>query len=306
MLRYILIRIVYAIVSVWLLSLLVFFGLHFTGDPARALAGDNASAADIQTARREFGLDKPIVVQYVVFAGKAVQGDFGMSITNRVPAMKMFLERVPASLELALVGFLVSLIIGLPLGILSAVKVNTWWDSVAKMFGLGGLALPSFWVGLLLILLFAVKLDWLPSGGKAGPASFIMPAFTLGWFPAAANLRLVRSSMLDILGSDSIKFARLKGLSETSVILKHAFKNALIPVMTLSGINLVLMFSGAVIVEAVFNWPGIGTLLYQGISYRDFPVVETVALMMGVLMVMINLLIDLLYGYVDPRVRYGK
>jgi len=198
---------------------------------------------------------------------------------------------------------LFSLIIGIPSGVLASVRVGRFWDRAGKMFTLLGLSLPSFWVGLVLILVFSVYLGWLPSSGAGTPLHLIMPAFALGWYFAAAHMRLTRSSMLEVLGSEYVKLARLKGLPQVLVIAKHAFKNALIPVLTLAGINLVIMVNVATVVEVVFAWPGIGRLLYEGITFRDFPVVQGVVLMGGAMIVIVNLVVDILYAVIDPRIR---
>jgi peptide/nickel transport system permease protein len=220
--------------------------------------------------------------------------------------MDLYLDRLPNSLVLAAVAMGLSLVIGIPSGILASVRVGQFWDSAGKLFSLLGLSLPSFWVGLLLILVFSVWLGWLPSSGAGGILHLIMPAFALGWYFAASHMRLTRSSMLEVLGSEYIKLARLKGLPEALVIAKHAFKNALIPVLTLAGINLVIMVNVAVVVETVFAWPGIGRLLYEGITFRDFPVVQGVVLLGGTMIVIVNLIVDILYAVIDPRIRLGS
>jgi ABC-type dipeptide/oligopeptide/nickel transport system permease component len=244
-------------------------------------------------------------VQYAVFVKSIVRGDFGTSIYYRVPAFDLYLQRLPASLLLAAVAMAISLLIGIPVGIFSAMRVNTWIDNFGKIFAILGLSLPSFWVGILLILTLSVSLNWLPSSGSGSFKQIIMPAFALGWVFTAAHTRMTRSAMLEVLGSEYIKLARIKGLPEALVIGKHAFKNAVIPVLTLAGINLVLMVNVAVVVESVFAWPGIGRLLYEGISFRDFPIVQTTVLMGGLMIVAVNLIVDILYAYIDPRIRYG-
>jgi peptide/nickel transport system permease protein len=304
--RYILQRVLYAFVSLVLLSITIFCLVRLTGDPAILMAEPGAKEEDLQAIRREFGLDKPWVVQYAVFIRDIVHGDFGTSIYYRVPAFELYLQRLPASLLLAAVAMLFSLFIGIPIGIFSAVRVNTWVDTIGQSFAILGLSLPSFWVGLLLILVFSVSFNWFPSSGSGSFKHIIMPAFSLGWVFTAAHTRLARSAMLEVLGSEYIKLARIKGLSEKLVIAKHAFKNALIPVMTLAGISLVQMVNVAVVVESVFAWPGIGRLLYEGIAFRDFPVVQTTVLLGGVMIVGVNLLVDILYAYIDPRIRYGQ
>jgi peptide/nickel transport system permease protein len=303
---YIIRRVLYSIVSLILLSMMIFCMVRITGDPAVLMAEPGAKEEDLQAIRHEFGLDKPLVVQYYLFVKSMLRGDFGKSIYYRIPALDLYIQRFPASLLLAAVAMTLSLMIGIPVGIFSAVRINTWFDNFGKIFAILGLSLPSFWVGLMLILTLSVYLNWLPSSGADGWKHLIMPAFSLGWVFTAAHMRLARSAMLEVLGSEYIKLARIKGLSERLVIAKHAFKNAVIPVLTLAGINLVLMVNVAVVVETVFAWPGVGRLLYEGISFRDFPVVQTTVLMGGVMFVGVNLLVDILYAYIDPRIRYGN
>jgi ABC-type dipeptide/oligopeptide/nickel transport system permease component len=299
-------RLGYSLVSLFLLSLIIFFFVRVTGDPAVLLVEPGASKADVDAVREQFGLDQPLVVQYWHFIASLVRGDFGQSFYYRTPVFELYLSRLPNSLFLALAAMAFSLLIGIPAGILAAVRVDRWWDRVGKIFVLLGLSLPSFWVGLVMILFFSVYLGWLPSSGSGTPLHVIMPAFALGWFFAAAHMRLTRSSMLDVLGSEYVKLARLKGLPEQLVIAKHAFKNALIPVLTLAGINLVIMVNVAIVVETVFAWPGIGRLLYEGIAFRDFPVVQATVILCGVMIVIVNLLVDILYAVIDPRIRLER
>ena len=303
--RYIIKRLFYACISLVLLSITIFCLVRVTGDPAILMADPGAKEEDLEVIRKEFGLDKPWVIQYGVFVSNIVRGDFGKSIYYRIPAFDLYLQRLPASLLLAAVAMAISLILGIPIGILSAVRLNTWIDSFGKIFALLGLSLPSFWVGLMLILTLSVSLNLLPSSGSGTFLHILMPAFSLGWVFTAAHMRLSRSAMLEVLGSEYVKLARIKGLPEKLVIGKHAFKNAVIPVLTLAGINLVLMVNVAVVVESVFAWPGIGRLLYEGITFRDFPVVQATVLMGGIMIVVVNLLVDILYAYIDPRIHYG-
>src|SRR5437667_5145011 len=230
-------------------------------------------------------------------------GDLGQSFYYQTSVMELYLQRLPNSLELAFAAMAFSLLIGIPSGIIASVRVGQFWDSAGKIFALLGLSLPSFWVGLVMILVFSVYLGWLPSSGAGTPLHLLMPAFALGWYFAASLMRLTRSSMLEVLGSEYIKLARLKGLPQSLVIAKHAFKNALIPVLTLAGINLVIMISVAIVVETVFAWPGIGRLLYEGITFRDFPIVQGVVLMLGIMTVTMNFVVDILYAVIDPRIR---
>ena len=304
--RYILRRLGFALVSLFLLSVTIFFFVRVTGDPAVLLTEPGASQADLDAIRQQFGLDQPLWVQYGSFLAHLLRGDFGQSFYYRTDVLELYLSRLPASLLLAAVAMAFSLAIGLPTGIVAAVRVNGWWDSAGKIFALLGLSMPSFWVGLLMILFFSVYLGWLPSSGSGTLLHVLMPAFALGWYFAAAHMRLTRSSMLEVLGSEYVKLARLKGLPEALVIGKHAFKNALIPVLTLAGINLVLMVNVAVVVETVFAWPGVGRLLYEGIAFRDFPVVQATVLLGGAMIVTVNLIVDVLYAVIDPRIRYER
>ena len=304
--RFIIRRLGYSLLSLFLLSLTIFFFVRVTGDPAVLLVEPGASQADLDAVRHQFGLDRALPIQYWDFISHLVRGDFGQSFYYRTPVLELYLSRLPNSLILALAAMTFSLLIGIPTGIIAAVRVNRWWDSVGKVFALLGLSLPSFWIGLVMILFFSVYLGWLPSSGSGTPLHIIMPAFALGWYFAAAHMRLTRSSMLDVLGSEYVKLARLKGLPEALVITKHAFKNALIPVLTLAGINLVIMVNVAVVVETVFAWPGVGRLLFEGISFRDFPVVQATVILGGAMIIVVNLLVDVLYAVIDPRIRYER
>lgn len=296
----------YSLLSLILLSLTIFLFIRLTGDPTSLLTEPGASEEDIAAIQAKFGLDQPLWIQYGVFIGSLLRGDLGDSFYYQTPVLDLYLSRLPNSLILAASAMSFSLLLGIPSGILAAVKVGKFWDNAGKMFALLGLSLPSFLVGLLMILLFSVYLEWLPSSGSGGILHLLMPAFALGWYFAAAHMRLTRSSMLEVMGSEYIKLARLKGLSETRVIAKHAFKNALIPVLTLAGINLINMINLAVVVETVFAWPGIGRLLYEGVSFRDFPVVQGVVLIGGAMIVVVNLLVDIIYAIIDPRIRLEK
>jgi ABC-type dipeptide/oligopeptide/nickel transport system permease component len=302
--KFIVKRLGLALISLFLLSLTIFLLMRVTGDPAVLLAEPGASAADLDAIRQQFGLDQPLWTQYVSFLTHLLRGDFGQSFYYRTDVFELYLSRLPASLLLASAAMAFSLLVGIPTGIIAAVRVNQWWDSGGKIFALLGLSMPSFWVGLLMILFFSVYLGWFPSSGSGTVFHLVMPAISLGWLFAAVHMRLTRSSMLDVLGSEYVKLARLKGLPEALVISKHAFKNALIPVLTLAGINLVIMVNVAVVVETVFAWPGVGRLLYEGIAFRDFPVVQATVLLGGVMIVVVNLLVDILYAVIDPRIRY--
>ena len=306
--QYILRRLTLAIPTLFLVSVIVFALMRLMpGDVATRMVEGHGYAKTLDALRHDLGLDRPVYVQYVEWIGNIVlRGDFGRSFYYRTPVLELYLSRLPNSLILALTAMAFSLILGIPTGILAAVRVGGWWDSAGKVFSLLGLSMPSFWTGLLMILFFSVYLGWLPSSGAGSILHVLMPAFALGWYFAAAHMRLTRSSMLEVLGSEYVKLARLKGLPEALVIAKHAFKNALIPVLTLAGINLVLMINVAVVVETVFAWPGVGRLLYEGIAFRDFPVVQASVVLGGSMIVVVNVVVDILYAVIDPRIRYER
>jgi peptide/nickel transport system permease protein len=253
----------------------------------------------------QLGLNKPVVEQYGIFIFNALKGDLGKSVAgdNR-PALALILERFPASLKLALVALIISILIGIPLGVLSAVKRGSFLDASARLLALLGQSLPAFWLGIVLMYFFSVKLRLLPTSGYGGVRYFILPAATMGLFTVAAVTRLTRSSMLEVLDSEYIKLARIKGVSETIVIWKHALRNSLMPVITFMGTFFATMITGAVVIETVFSWPGIGRLAYESILNRDFPVMQGVILFMTTLYILANLIVDILYAWVDPRIRY--
>jgi ABC-type dipeptide/oligopeptide/nickel transport system permease component len=299
-------RTLYAIVTLFILSLTIFTVVRLTGDPVTLLAEPGARAEDLDRVRAEWGLDRPWPVQYLAFVENVFTGQLGKSFNYEMPVSTLYFQRLPNSLELALAATLISFCIGIPAGIVSAVRVNSGWDNFGKIVALLGLSVPGFWLGLVMILVFSVWLRWLPTSGQGGWQHLIMPALALGWYFAASLLRLTRSSMLEVLRSEYVKLARLKGLPGYVVLAMHAFKNALIPVLTLAGVNLVVMINAAVIIEVIFAWPGIGRLLYEGIFQRDFPLVQGIVMEAGIMIVLINLIIDLLYAYIDPRIRLSK
>jgi ABC-type dipeptide/oligopeptide/nickel transport system permease component len=304
--QFIIRRTLYAIATLFILSLTIFLVVRLTGDPVTLLAEPGAQAEDLAVIRKDWGLDQPLPVQYVAFVKNIFTGELGQSFNYEMPVSTLYFQRLPNSLELALAATLISFLIGIPTGIVSAVRVNSVWDHVGKTIALLGLSVPGFWLGLVMILIFSVWLGWLPTSGQGDWRNLVMPAIALGWYFAASLLRLTRSSMLEVLRSEYIKLARLKGLPAFAVIAIHAFKNALIPVLTLAGINLVIMLNAAVIIEVIFAWPGIGRLLYEGIFQRDFPLVQGIVMEAGVMIVVINLLIDILYAYIDPRIRLSR
>jgi peptide/nickel transport system permease protein len=299
-------RTLYAVVTLFILSLTIFTVVRLTGDPVTLMAEPGAQEADLALVRTEWGLDQPWPMQYAAFVKNVITGKLGQSFNYEMPVSTLYFQRLPNSLELAFAATLISFLIGIPAGIISAVRVNSIWDHVGKTIALLGLSVPGFWLGLVLILIFSVWLEWLPTSGQGDWRNLVMPALALGWYFAASLLRLTRSSMLEVLRSEYIKLARLKGLPAFTVIAQHAFKNALIPVLTLAGINLVVMLNAAVIIEVIFAWPGVGRLLYEGIFQRDFPLVQGVVMEAGIMIVLINLLVDILYAYIDPRIRLTR
>jgi peptide/nickel transport system permease protein len=302
--RYILVRLAQALLTLVVLSLAVFLSVHLTGDPALYLLGPEGTQQDYEQLQRNLGLDKPLPVQYGLFLSRAVQGDFGKSHITGQPALKTLLERFPATLKLAGAAMALTVVVGLPLGIISAVKRDSVLDHFGKFFAVLGIATPNFWIAIMLIMLFGAILGWLPTFGMGGPSHYVLPAFVLGWGGMAGLVRLVRSSMLEVLDSEYVKFARIKGLPERMVIYKHALKNAVIPAITFGGLTLAGLLNGSVAVEVVFAWPGIGRLMLQGISQRDFPIVQATVLAAGFFYIAISLIVDILYAYVDPKIRY--
>jgi peptide/nickel transport system permease protein len=304
--QFIVLRILYSIVTLFILSLTIFTIIRLTGDPALLMAEPGARPEDLARVRQQWGLDRPWPVQYMSFMQNVVTGELGKSFNYRLPVSELYFQRLPNSLQLALVATVISLLVGIPAGIISAVRVNSLWDNLGKIIALLGLSIPGFWLGLVLILVFSVWLRWLPTSGTGDWRHLIMPAVALGWYFSASLLRLTRSSMLEVMRSEYIKLARLKGLPETVVIAMHAFKNALIPVFTLAGVNLVVMVNAAVIIEVIFAWPGIGRLLYEGIFQRDFPLVQGVVVMAGIMIIGVNLIVDVVYAFIDPRIRLTR
>jgi len=302
--RYILRRILQAVITVIGISILVFLLTHLSGDPVVLMAPQAASAEDLEEIRKNLGLDKPIYIQYFKYISGAIVGDFGDSLRWDMPALTLFMDRFPNTVKLSIVAMAFAMIVGLPVGILSAVKLNSWFDNVGKMFALMGQALPGFLVAILLMLFFSVILRILPTSGMGSWKHYVMPAFTMGWYTMAAITRLSRSAMLDVMDAEYIKLARIKGLSEFAVIMKHAFKNAAAPVITLTALQFVTMLGGTMIIETIFSWPGMGRLIVDAIFARDYPIVQMVVLITSTLFVFTNLFVDILYAYIDPRIRY--
>lgn len=303
--RYILIRVLQGIGTLFAVSLIVFILSRLSGDPTTLLIDPQATPKDIAELKAKLGLDKSYFEQYSVFITSAFRGDFGKSIWYQEPALNVFMEKLPNTIELGLASLVITLIIAIPVGVISAVKKDSIFDHVGKTFALLGQSAPIFWLGIVLMLVFAVTLRLLPTSGTGDITHLILPAVTLGWYGNALIMRITRSSMLDVLDSEYIKLARLSGLPEWVVIWKHALKNAAISIVTAIGLLLISLISGAVVTETVFAWPGVGRTLVESISRRDFPVIQTTVLLIAFGVVAINLLVDLVYAYIDPRIRYG-
>jgi peptide/nickel transport system permease protein len=306
MLRFVAARLVQSLVALAIISVVVFVLARATGDPLYLILPMSASQEDFDNARRYLGLDRPYVEQYLSFVGRAVTGDFGNSLRARRPVSELIRERLPNSLKLALFAMGVSLAMAFPLGIMAAVHKGTGLDRFAQIVSVLGQSLPTFWVAILLVEFVAGRLQWLPAGGNEGFTSYVLPGFTLGWFVVAGLMRLLRSGMLEVLDSEYVKLARVKGVGEGRVIWLHALKNALIPVITFAGIYFAILVTTAIVVETVFAWPGLGRLAYEGISSRDFPVIQAVVLTTAAIVAVVNLCVDCLYAVIDPRIRYAR
>jgi peptide/nickel transport system permease protein len=294
------------IVTLLAVSLIVFVLSRLSGDPTTLLIDPQATPKDIAELKTKLGLDKSYLEQYVIFITGALRGDFGQSIWYKEPALSVFMEKLPNTIKLGLASLIITLIIAVPIGVISAIKKDTIFDHAGKIFALFGQSAPIFWLGIVLMLVFAVTLRLLPTSGTGSFKHLILPAVTLGWYGNALIMRITRSSMLDVLDTEYIKLARLSGLPEWVVIWKHALKNAAISIVTAIGLLLISLISGAVVTETVFAWPGVGRTLVESINRRDFPVIQTTVLLIAFGVVAINLLVDLVYAYIDPRIRYGE
>ena len=298
-------RISLAMVTLLAVTLIIFVLSRAAGDPRHVYLDDYSTQEDWDQLTLNLGLDRPYYQQYAIFLKDAVRGKFGESIKEGRPSMEIIIERLPATFQLGVAAFIFSVVVGVPLGILSAVKRGTALDITGKLVALIGQSAPVFWLGLMLMFLFAVKLGWLPPYGRQEPTSIILPAVALGWFYAAANLRLLRSAMLNVLDSEYIKLARAKGVSSQAVIWKHGLRNALIPVLTFAGVTLGSMVTGSIVVETVFAWPGLGQLSIQALSGSDYPLLQAVIVIFTLMYVVAALLVDIMYAYIDPRIRYA-
>jgi peptide/nickel transport system permease protein len=302
--KYLVVRIGEALVAMLAITLIVFALTHLSGNPVGALLPDDATQQQIDYLIAQMGLDKPLHTQYLTFLGHAFQGDFGQSLKWRgESAMEVVMTRLPATLVLGGVAMAISIIIAIPLGVLAAVYKGTLLDAIAQSIALFGQSIPSFWFGIILIWIFAVTLQWLPTSGDGTVWHLILPAIAIAWFQVSALTRLTRSSMLEVLDAEYIKLARAKGVSQLSVVWKHALRNAAIVPLTYFGVLAGSVLTGSVVIETVFSWPGLGWIAIEAIKARDFPVVQSVVVIFAVIFILINLVVDLLYVVVDPRIR---
>ncbi|MDR7418774.1 MAG: ABC transporter permease [Armatimonadota bacterium] len=275
------------------------------GDPARIIAGEAATQDVVEGIRRDLGLDRPLLQQFGTFVGGLARGELGRSIRSKAPVVEELRVRIPNTVQLAAAALIVSIVVGVGAGVVSAIRPYSMLDTGVMLVALAGLSMPVFWSGLMMILIFAVRLGWLPAVGTGSLAHLILPSITLGMATAAIIARMTRSSMLEVLRSDYIRTARAKGARERTVINRHALRNALIPVITVVGLQMGTLLSGAVLTESVFAWPGIGRLLVEGILSRDYPIVQAAVLIVALAFVIVNLIVDVLYAAVDPRIHYG-
>ena len=302
--RYIIRRVGEAVLALFVLSIIIFLMVRLTGDPALLMLPPDAGLDALEDLRHSMGVDKPLIVQYGRFIGDYATGSFGDSLRSKTPVSDLVKDRLPNSIKLIGAAFVIVILISIPLGVLSAVYKGTWIDTVSTGIAVLGQAIPVFWLGMLMIQLFTVQLGWLPSSGMGGIKHYIMPAFSLGFFTVAAITRLLRSSLLEALDSEYIKMARIKGISEFKVVWKHGLRNSLISVITLGGIYIAILITLGILVEVVFAWPGMGRLLFQGIVFRDFPVVQAVVMISAGIVITSSLLVDIAYAYLDPRIRF--
>lgn len=302
--RYILSRVILGIVTLIGVSIIVFVASRATGDVALLLAPQNASEATLQAIRHALGTDKPVPVQYYIFVKDALHGDFGNSIMYGRPAMDIVLSRLPATLELGLTAFIIGNLLGLYFGIISATRQNTLFEWAGKMFALVGQAMPNFWIAVILIIIFAESLHWLPTSGHGGIKYFIMPVFALSWFQISFTMRLARSTVMDVMDSDYVKMARAKGNPERVVIWKHALRNALVSVVSMAGTGLAFTIGSTVFIETIFRWPGIGQMMVTSITGRDYPLIQAITIITATFVIAVNLLTDLALVLVDPRIKY--
>lgn len=290
-------------VSIWIAITVVFFLARMTGDPLSLFIADNATTAEIEAVRERYGFSDSLIQQYVRFLGNLAQGDLGKSIRHSQPALSAVLDYMPATIELAIVSLVIAVFLGVGLGILAALKPGSLFEALTMVVALAGQAIPAFWLGLMMIMLIGVRLQWLPISGRGGFSHIIMPAIVLGTAHMAAFARLTRASMIEQLHQDYARTSRAKGLRETRVVLSHVLPNAAIPIATQAGLTFGWMLNGSVIVETIFAWPGVGRFALQAVNNRDFPVIQATVLLVAVIFLVINFLMDILYGWLDPRIR---
>lgn len=296
-------RSVRGVLALWIVITAVFFVMRLSGDPVALLVPSDAPPEYVEQVRRDMGLDQPVAVQYGVYLKNLLTGDFGESVRQRVPAAELVIERLPKTLQLAGVAFVFAIMVAIPLGLVSALRPNSLVDNIAVFVSLIGQSTPTFFIGIVLILLFGLKLGMFPISGADSWRSLVLPAITLAAYSMARIARLTRSSFLEVLRQDYTRVARAKGLSEWAVVIRHAFKNAAIPIITITGLELGALLSGAVVTEQVFAWPGMGMLAISAINNRDYPVAQAVVIFASSMFIVLNLLTDLLYAWIDPRVR---
>jgi len=309
MIKYVIRRLLLLIPIALGVTILVFLLMHLTGDPVKLMLGYRATPEQVEELRRELGLDKPIYLQYFLWVSNVIRGNLGTSIVTREPVSKMIIERIPATLELTIPSLIISTLLAIFLGVIAALHRDSWIDQLTRIFALFGISMPYFWFGLILLLVFSYHLGWLPMYGRAGPIwtieglkHAILPVTVLSLSNLALLMRLTRSSMVDVLGKEYIRTAVGKGLPRGVIVYKHALRNALIPVVTILALRLAYVFGGAVVTETVFAWPGMGRLIVDAIYQRDFPVVQGVALVFAVIVMLVNLMADIVYSYIDPRI----
>lgn len=303
--RFIVRRLLLSVFVIVATSFVVFAMTFLSGDPAVLMLSPEATGADIEQFRERMGFNDPFLVQYFRFAKDAVRGDFGTSLRHHIPCLPLVLKRLPATLELSILAMALTLAVGIPLGLIAAVKRGSGTDAFAMVLAAFGQSMPNFWLGILLIFLFAVRLRWLPTSGRGGFEHLVLPAVAMALNMTALVTRLVRSTMLDVLSEDYIRTARGKGLRESVVLARHALRNALIPVVTVVGLQFGYILGGAVVIETVFSWPGVGLLTINAIYNRDFPLVQAAVFVLAIAIVLINTFVDILYSFLDPRIRLG-
>lgn len=304
MTTYILRRLLHTALVALAALVVIFVLVRLSGDPAQLMAGIDATPEDVAELRHRMGLDRPIYVQLTTFVWHALQGDLGDSLRYSGPALSIVLERLPATIQLTAAAMVLTVALAVPIGLIAATHRGKLVDQIVMVLALLGQTIPVFWLGIILVLLFSVRIHWFPTGGRGGLDNLVLPAITLAAFNIARVARLVRSEMLEIMSEDFIRVARSKGLVERAVVLRHALKNAAIPVVTIVGLQVGHLLGGAVITETVFAWPGVGRLLVQSIQFRDFPVIQVAVLLLALTVAVINLLVDLSYAWLDPRIRY--